>query len=142
MKVNAYRNSPRDVQTARLIARVAGAIPCLFVLIYFSGSLDELKLAFTEGYDAQYIFPILAVLLTGIIGYGISWFYELQGGIIMGIAGLATAVYLYMLMGWDNATGMAVYALPFLIGGLLFINCWLRDYRHRKNRVSTVGTME
>lgn len=120
-------NSSNEVKTARWIARVLGGIPCFFFLIYFFGSLDELKLAITYGIDAEVIIPIMVLLAAGIIGYITSWVLELHGGVIMGAIGVTIAIYLYYLQGWDNSSGMFIYALPFVLSGLLIINCWRRD---------------
>jgi hypothetical protein len=129
-----WNSSSKEVQAARWIARVVGAIPCLFVAIYFSGSLEDLKIALSTGYEIEFILPILILLVSGIIGYAASWFSELYGGIIMTIIGLATGIFLYYLQGWDNSSGMFIYALPFIVAGLATLNCWFRDHNSRKNQ--------
>jgi hypothetical protein len=106
----------------RYIAIGLGLLPAAFFLVFLIGE------GFAELLDGKLgVLPILAMMLFTVSGYILAFKRPRNGGIIMMVGGVIMGTYLLITGGileWDIA---ALYSLPFVIPGFLFMQ--LRNYR-------------
>jgi hypothetical protein len=99
-------------------ARIIGFIASAFFLSFFIGEgVPDL----ISG-NADDLIPFLPLFLLTILGYVISWFSSFWGGSLMLLGGIGMWGYhLAFNHSWRIA---AVFGLPFVIAGLLFLIYW------------------
>lgn len=104
------------------IARFSAIILiALFLYHFFTEEITRLEdeLAIETG-------PLYFMIVSVMIGFVVSWFVEVVGGLVLTVGGLALGVYAYMSTGADTLMTAAIYTVPFAVPGFLFLISWYR----------------
>jgi hypothetical protein len=100
----------------RISALILGFLPASFFLIFLIGA------AISELIDGKPgVIPILAMMLVTVSGYILAWKRPRNGGIIMIGGASVMGIYLIITTGFSYLDIAALYALPFIIPGILFM---------------------
>jgi hypothetical protein len=100
----------------RIIALILGFLPAAFFLLFLIGEgLAEL-IAGKLG-----VIPILTMMILTVSGYVLAWKRPRNGGIIMVAGGIIMGIYLLISGGFTEFLMSAVFSIPFIIPGTLFI---------------------
>jgi len=70
--------------------------------------------------------PIYFMIFSVFIGFIVSWFFELIGGLVLVVGGLALGVYAFLSTGGDSAMTAVIYTVPFVVPGFLYLISWFR----------------
>ena len=98
------------------IARIIGGLAVIFFAAFFIGEgVPDL----IEGANGQ-LRSITILLGFAILGYIFAWFKEKEGGIVMTLSGFLMGMYMIFYGGTKDIVAALIYALPFIIPGLLF----------------------
>ena len=97
-------------------ARIIGLFSSLYFLIFYVGN----KIPEIISQQDRTSTSVLFLLLFTIAGYVFAWFKEREGGTVMVFGGLISGMYLFYQDATGNTMMIIIYALPFLIPGLLF----------------------
>ncbi len=94
----------------------------LFVILFFLTIIESTALSSLIFDEKWGVLPFTLMLLVPIVGYFVSLQRPKSGGLCMILGGMILVVYL-LIIGSEGVGRMAfVFALPFIIPGLLF---WL-----------------
>ena len=116
-KGGVSRHEP-NCRTARL---VSVGVSAAFLLIIVLALTDEDR-------PPPAAFPVLALLGLSIIASFVAWRYPRVGGVVVQVAAVALGVVVYVSsrtfgMGSGSLITSLIYAVPFLVVGLLFARC-------------------
>ena len=70
--------------------------------------------------------PIYFMIFSVFIGFLVSWFFEMIGGLVLIVGGLALGVYAFLSTGGDDPMTAVVYTVPFVVPGFLFLISWFQ----------------
>lgn len=115
----------KAINIIRFVAQAAGFLASAFFLIFLVG---EGGAGLMEGKTA--VVPILILMLSATAAYVLSFKKSRIGGLIMVAGGVAMAVYLLILGGVSEIKMSLIFALPFIIPGLIL---FFTDSKKRKN---------
>lgn len=104
--------------SARILALTLIA---LFLFHFFTQEITRLEdtLAIETG-------PVYFMVFSVMIGFIVSWFIEVLGGLILTVGGLALGVYAYMATGANSHVTALIYTVPFAVPGFLFLVSWYK----------------
>ena len=98
------------------IARILGGLAVVFFgMFVFGEGIPDLKEI--ENFQLK---SMLMLLVFAAFGYFFSWFREKEGGIVMTISGILMGMNMFYHGGAGDTEAALIYALPFLIPGLMF----------------------
>jgi len=98
------------------IARISGGLAVLFLGMFFIGEGVAAELGGANGQ-----FRSMMILLGfAVLGYIFAWFREKEGGIVMTLSGILMGMNMFYHGGAGDTEAALIYALPFLIPGLMF----------------------
>lgn len=106
----------------QLTARVLSVILIIGFLYYFitnEYTRLENELSIETG-------PIYFMIFSVFIGFMISWFFELIGGLVLVVGGLALGVYTFLSTGGGDPMTAVIYTVPFVLPGFLYLISWFR----------------
>ena len=105
----------------KISARIVAVIMIIGFLYYFiTNEYTRLEsLSIETG-------PIYFMIFSAFMGFIISWFFELVGGLVLAVGGLALGVYAFLSTGGDDAMTAVVYTVPFVVPGFLYLIAWFR----------------
>lgn len=105
----------------KLTARILSVILIIGFLYYFITNeyMRLEKMSIETG-------PIYFMIFSVFIGFIVSWFFEMIGGLVLVVGGLALGVYAFLSTGGDHAMTAVVYTVPFVVPGFLFLVSWFR----------------
>lgn len=106
----------------QIAARVLSVILIIGFLYYFithEYTRLENELSIETG-------PIYFMIFSVFIGFIVSWFFELIGGLVLVVGGFALGVYTFLSTGGDDAMTAFVYTVPFVVPGFLYLISWYR----------------
>lgn len=118
----------------RIICLLAILFISMFALDSFSPNRTIMQNATEFGIHLIPSFILLVILI-------IAWNWELIGGILLTIAGLAWCTFVFVInlrrthSAWAGLMIMAMLGLPFVVAGILFIS----NHFRKKREMSTVG---
>jgi hypothetical protein len=116
-----------SIKTTRWIARILGGLAVIFFGMFFIG--EGIPDLFND--ETGQLQSMMLLLGFAIMGYIFSWKREKEGGIVMSVSGVLMGLYLLYQGGFKDSVAMLVYALPFLIPGLMFL--WLGYNKDKQN---------
>ena len=97
-------------------ARVMGGLAVIFFGVFVIGEgVADLR----ETRDFQ-LRSMLLLLAFASFAYFFSWWKPKEGGIAMAIAGAVMGLNMFYHGGIGNVEGALIYALPFLVPGVIF----------------------
>lgn len=104
--------------SARILAVILIA---LFLYHFFTQEITRLEdtLSIETG-------PVYFMVFSVLVGFIISWFIEVLGGLILTVGGLALGVYAYMATGANSHITALIYTVPFAVPGFLFLVSWYK----------------
>ena len=105
-----------SIKTTRWIARIMGGLSVIFFGMFFIG--EGIPDLFND--KTGQLQSMMLLLGFAIMGYIFAWKREKEGGIVMSVSGVLMGLYLLYQGGFEDSVAMLVYALPFLVPGLMF----------------------
>jgi hypothetical protein len=121
----------RVARILRIIAKVIGIIVAVFFLVMLIGDAEKAITSDTfTGITPEWLFIFIPVLIA-LAAFFVAWRWELLGGILLILAYLilsfSPAVHsIFYRPEFRIAGSMFLFALPFLVAGVLFIAAtWL-----------------
>ncbi len=104
--------------SARILAVILIA---LFLYHFFTTEITRLEdtLSIETG-------PVYFMVFSVMMGFIISWFIEVLGGLILTVGGLSLGVYAYMATGANSHLTALIYTVPFAVPGFLFLVSWYK----------------
>lgn len=105
---------------ARLLALMAVGLFIYFVVEFGVKVFPRLSWSSPQGY------PLLAILLLALGALLLAWRWELAGGVIALPAAAVIITLVCLGSGLDMFYCAALFALPLLLGGALYLGCSLR----------------
>ncbi|MCF8232536.1 MAG: hypothetical protein K9J27_10140 [Bacteroidales bacterium] len=105
----------------KLTARILSVIMIIGFLYYFvTNEFTRLEnMSIETG-------PIYFMIFSVFIGFIVSWFFEMIGGLVLVVGGFALGVYAFLSTGGDDAMTAVIYTVPFVVPGFLFLVSWFR----------------
>jgi|AntRauTorckE6833_2_1112554.scaffolds.fasta_scaffold03074_5 hypothetical protein len=104
------------------IARISATVLiAMFLYHFFSEEITRLEdeLSIETG-------PVYFMVFSVLIGYLISWFIEVVGGLVLTVGGLALGVYAFMATGANTHMTAVIYTVPFAVPGFFFLVSWYK----------------
>jgi hypothetical protein len=121
----------RVARILRIIAKVIGIIVAVFFLMMLIGDAEMAITSETfSGITSEWLFILIPVVIA-LAAFGIAWRWEFLGGILLIpaylILSFSPAIHsIFYNPEFRIAGGMFLFALPFLVAGVLFIAAaWL-----------------
>ena len=106
----------RKKPIVKWLARLSGGLAILvFGFILLREGIPDIR----EKIPAELRSSLLLLLFAG-FAYLFAWFREKEGGITLSIAGVLFGLTILYSRGTDNTWAFFLYALPFLLPGLMF----------------------
>lgn len=104
------------------IARISATVLItMFLYYFFSHEITRLEeeLSIETG-------PVYFMVFSVMMGFIVSWFIEVVGGLILTVGGLALGVYAFMATGADTHMTAVIYTVPFAVPGFMFLVSWYK----------------
>ena len=131
----------------RIIARVIGIIVAVFFLVMLIADAEmALKSETFKGITPEWLFILIPVIIA-LAAFIVAWRRELTGGILLIpaylILSFSPAIHsIFYRPEFRVSGGMFLFALPFLVAGVLFIAAaWLSRRESLLERKNTAGEL-
>jgi hypothetical protein len=134
MKEDRGRNTMAKVRkaqdgwatTMRWVARILALVATALFVYFLIESGARIVSSMDWGPQG---FPLLIGLAVAVIGLLLAWRWELLGGVMAVLGGIATMALVCVGSGPDMLFCALLFALPILVAGVLYLGCCWRTRR-------------
>lgn len=111
----------------RYVARIISTLLAAFLLLFaIGGFLDNVSKGKGMVWDYEHIKMTVYFILIA-AGTLLGWWRDILGGMILTFVGVVFSLLVFIEMGSNDYWIMLVFALPFIVCGILFLLSWRRQ---------------